>query len=75
MPNLSQPVQLDFEHYDRKNGQNILIYDVFGRLVESQPASETQIDLDLNELSLGVYMLRLDYGDSISTHRIVKATR
>ena len=58
-----------------KTVKNILIYDVFGRLVKGQPASETQIDLDLNGLSLGVYMLRLDYGDSMSTHRIVKAAR
>ena len=58
-----------------KTVKNILIYDVFGRLVKRQPASETQIDLDLSGLSWGVYMLRLDYGDSISTHRIVKAAR
>ena len=58
-----------------KTVKNILIYDVFGRLVKEQPASGTQIDLDLNGLSLGVYMLRLDYGDSMSTHRIVKAAR
>ena len=58
-----------------KTVKNILIYDVFGRLLVSQPASETQINLDLSGLSLGVYMLRLDYGDNISTHRIIKAAR
>ena len=58
-----------------KTVKNILIYDVFGRLVMSQPASETQIDLNLNGLSEGVYTLRLDYGDSITTHRIVKVAR
>ena len=58
-----------------KTVKNILIYDVFGRLVKEQPASGTQIDLDLSGISLGVYMLRLDYGDSMSTHRIVKAAR
>ena len=58
-----------------KTVKNILIYDVFGSLVMSQPASETQIDLNLNGLSEGVYTLRLDYGDSITTHRIVKVAR
>ena len=58
-----------------KTVKNILIYDVFGRLVKNQPASRTQIELDMSGLSWGVYMLRLDYGDSISTHRIVKAAR
>lgn len=55
-----------------KTVKNIMIYDVFGRLVKNQPASETQIDLNLNGLSDGVYLLRLDYDNSISTHRIVK---
>lgn len=58
-----------------KTVKNIMIYDVFGRLVMSQSASETQIDLNLNGLSEGVYLLRLDYGDSITTHRIVKVAR
>ena len=58
-----------------KTVKNIQIYDVFGRLVKAQSASDTQIDLDLNGLSLGVYMLRLDYDDSSSTYRIVKAAR
>lgn len=58
-----------------KTVKNILIYDVFGRLVMSQPACETQIDFNLNGLSEGVYTLCLDYGDSISTHRIIKVAR
>ena len=58
-----------------KTVKNILIYDVFGRLVKNQSASETQINLNLNELSEGIYMLRLDYGDSMCTHRIVKFAR
>jgi hypothetical protein len=58
-----------------KTVKNILIYDVFGRLVKNQSASETQIDLNLSELSEGIYMLRLDYGHSMSAHRIVKVAR
>ena len=58
-----------------KTVKNILIYDVFGRLVKSQPTLGTQIELNLNGLCEGVYMLRLDFGDSISTHRIVKVAR
>ena len=58
-----------------KTVKNILIYDVFGRLVMIQSASEPQIDLNLNELSEGVYTLRLEYGDSMSAHRIIKFAR
>ena len=58
-----------------KTVKNIQIYDVFGRLVKNQPASRTQIDLNLNGLNEGVYMLCLDFGDNISTHRIVKVAR
>ena len=58
-----------------KTVKSIMIYDVFGRLVMEQPMSGTQIELDLNCLSEGVYMLRLDYGGSISTHRVVKVAR
>ena len=58
-----------------KTVKNIQIYDVFGRLVKSQPASGIQFDLNLNGLSVGIYTLRLDYGDSISAHRIVKVAR
>lgn len=58
-----------------KTVKNILIYDVFGRLVKNQLASGMLIDLNLNGLNEGVYMLRLDFGNSISTHRIVKVAR
>lgn len=58
-----------------KTVKNIVIYDVFGRLVTIQSGSEPQIDLNLNGLSEGIYMMRLDFGDSITTHRIVKVAR
>lgn len=69
------PFNSTFSIITEKTVKNILIYDVFGRLIKRQPASETQIDLDLNKLSVGIYMLRLDYGDSMSAHRIVKVAR
>ena len=58
-----------------KTVKNTRLFDVFGRLVKEQPASETHIDINLNGLSEGVYMLQLDYGDCMSTHRIVKVAR
>jgi hypothetical protein len=58
-----------------KTVKNILIYDVFGHLVKNQPALGALIDLNLNGLNEGVYMLRLDFGNSFTTHRIVKVAR
>ena len=53
--------------------QNISVYDVFGRLLMQQPVSGMQFEIDLSELSPGAYLLQVDYGDSRSLHRIVKA--
>lgn len=55
--------------------KSINVYDIFGRLVKKQGISKMAIDLDLNDLSSGTYMLILDYGDSHSTHRIIKSVR
>ncbi len=69
------PFQSNLNVSTEKTVKNIMVYDVFGRLVKTQPASGTRIDLDLNELSDGVYLLCLDFGNSTSTHRIVKVAR
>ena len=53
----------------------VVVYDIYGRLVKEQSVCDTVIDLDLSDLNDGTYMLMLDYGDSRSTHRIVKLTR
>ena len=56
-----------------KTVKNIGIHDVYGRLVKELPAFGKQIELDLSDLSAGVYLLQVDYGDSRSLHRIIKA--
>lgn len=53
--------------------QNISVYDVFGRLLMQQPVSGMQFEMDLSELSPGTYLLQVDYGESRSLHRIIKA--
>ena len=56
-----------------KTINSIRVYDVFGRLLKEEMVSSTQFDLDLSEFGAGVYLLQVDYGDSKSTHRIMKA--
>ena len=52
--------------------KNIRVYDINGRLVKEQGASDASVDLDMSDLSIGSYLLQLDYGNSKSIHRIVK---
>ena len=56
-----------------RTAQRIRVYDVFSRLLKEQDVSATQFDLDLSRLSVGTYLLQIDYGDSRSLHRIMKA--
>ena len=56
-----------------KDIKSICIYDLYGRLLKEQSASGSQLDLDLSELSAGVYLLQINYGDSRSVHRILKS--
>lgn len=56
-----------------KTVKNIEIYDVYGRLVKVQPACDKQVDLDLSDLSVGVYLLQIDFGEGKNLRRIVKA--
>ena len=51
---------------------SVSVYDIYGRLVKEQEVSDCLIDLDLSDLSNGSYLLQIDFGDSRSTHRIVK---
>jgi hypothetical protein len=56
-----------------KIAQNVCIYDVFGHLLKQQPVSKTQFDLNLSEFDTGAYLMQVNYGDSRSVHRIMKA--
>ncbi len=51
----------------------IRVYDVNGRLVKEQDAADTHAELDLSGFNAGTYLLQVDYGDSRSVHRIMKA--
>ena len=55
-----------------KEIKSVGVYDIFGRLVKHQEAFGFRLDLDLSELSEGTYLLRIDMGESTTTHRIVK---
>ena len=56
-----------------KAAQSVSVYDLYGRLMLKQTVSDTQFELDMSGLSAGAYLLQIDYGNSRSAHRIVKA--
>ena len=51
------------------------VYDLNGRVVKEQSVSDTNVEINMSELSAGTYLLQLDYGDSKSVNRIVKITK
>ena len=55
--------------------KSVSVYDIYGRLVSVQEVSDSVIDLDLSDLNNGSYLLQIDFGDSTSTHRIVKLAK
>ena len=55
-----------------KSIKAVRVFDTYGRLVKEQNVSGLEIEIDLSELSIGTYLLQLDYGDSRSAQRIVK---
>ena len=57
----------------QKAAQSVCVYDVYGRLLKQQPVSKTQFDLNLSEFDTGAYLMQVNYGDSRSVHRIMKA--
>ena len=57
-----------------KTAKNIMVYDVFGRLVLMQAVDDKQIHLDLSGVADGAYLLQLDFGEGKASHRIVKAS-
>ena len=56
-----------------KAAQSVSIYDIYGRLMMRQAVSDTQFEMDMSKLSPGAYLMQIDYGDSRSVHRIMKA--
>lgn len=53
--------------------ESIRVYDIYGRLLKEQTVSAMQFDLDLSGLAKGTYLLQINYGNSRSVHRIMKA--
>ena len=53
--------------------KKVVVYDLNGRVVKVRGVSDTNVDLDMSDLSAGSYLLQLDYGNSRSIHRITKA--
>ena len=58
-----------------KSIKTVSVYDIYGRLVKEQRGSNMEIMLDMSDLSNGAYLLKLDYGDNNSVHRIVKVRK
>lgn len=56
-----------------KEAQGIRVYDVYGRLLKQEVVSGKRFEIDLEGLSAGVYLMQVEYGDSRSFYRIVKA--
>ena len=56
-----------------KIAQNVSVYDLYGRLVLKQAVTGMQFEIDMSTLSPRTYLLQIDYGDSRSLHRIMKA--
>ena len=54
--------------------KNVSVYDVSGRLVKVVPVSDAETSIDLSDMMDGTYLLVLNYGNSVSTHRIVKSS-
>lgn len=55
--------------------KTVSVYDIYGRLLKEQKVSDMEIELDMSDLSNGAYLLKLDYGDTSSVHRIVKVRK
>ena len=53
--------------------QSVSVYDLNGRLLIKQNINELQFEIDLSQLTHGTYLLQIDYGNSRSVHRIMKA--
>ncbi len=53
--------------------QSVSVYDLNGRLLIQQSINELQFEIDLSQLTHGTYLLQIDYGNSRSVHRIMKA--
>ena len=53
--------------------QSVSVYDFNGRLLMKESVNELQFEIDLSKLSPGAYLLQIDYGNSRSAHRIMKA--
>ena len=53
--------------------QSISIYDLYGHLLMKHSVNGEQLEIDLSDLSPGAYLLQIDYGDSTTVHRVIKA--
>ncbi len=80
---LSQKVFADLNYYPNpvidqlaiSNGfaiDKIEIFDLQGKLLLSRDTSESEVNLDLTELSTGMYMLRIQSDDAVKTIKINK---
>lgn len=56
-----------------KTIKTVRVYDAYGHLLMEKAVSDNHFVFDLSGLSLGSYIMHVDYGDNRSIHRIMKA--
>ncbi|MDI1353478.1 MAG: T9SS type A sorting domain-containing protein [bacterium] len=56
----------------RRGNTKISLSDVSGRLVYSDDHAEEKINLDMSTLANGVYYLKISYGNTIKTSKVIK---
>ena len=76
-PNISliypNPVDqlLNIQHY--KSINKIEVINVFGQIVLSIPNNSNQVEINLSDLSAGIYLINVYSDNSIGSHRIIKS--
>jgi hypothetical protein len=53
--------------------EKIEIVNIFGQIVFNLPCSSNKIEINLSDLSAGIYLINIHSGKSIQSQRIVKS--
>ena len=56
----------------KENIQNIIIYDISGKMIKSYAIDANQIQLDLNSLSKGFYFVKITNKSGYKTEKLIK---
>jgi hypothetical protein len=53
--------------------EKIEVVNIFGQIVFNLPFNSNKIEINLSDLSVGIYMINVHSGNSIQSQRIVKS--